>query len=164
MNAQYKMSSPIGALYLVASPQGLQGIYWEKQSAKLVKSLDRSRAEERILDDAGRQLTEYFEGRRKSFDIPLDVEGTVFQRQVWQELSRIPFGKTVSYSDVAKKIKNPRAVRAVGSANGKNPVCIIVPCHRVIAANGTIGGYAGGIGIKQQLLKLEGLKNFEDLD
>ena len=152
---QYKMTSPIGSLYLVASQKGLKGIYWNKQSVRLVKSLDRSALSEKILDDTRVQLTEYFAGTRKQFDIPCDLQGTDFQRKVWNELTRIPFGKTLSYRDVAKRIKNPKAVRAVGSANGKNPVCIIIPCHRVIAADGSIGGYAGGIRIKQQLLQLE---------
>ncbi|MCR4336369.1 MAG: methylated-DNA--[protein]-cysteine S-methyltransferase [Candidatus Omnitrophica bacterium] len=152
---QYKITSPIGILYLVASLKGLQGIYWTKQPVKLVKFLDRSQPSERILDDSQQQLDEYFSGRRRNFDIPLDVEGTVFQKKVWQELAKIPFGQTVSYRDIAKKIKNPKAVRAVGSANGRNPVCIVIPCHRVIAADGSIGGYTGGIRIKQQLLTLE---------
>lgn len=152
---QYKMVSKIGSLYLVASQKGLQGIYWSKQPVKLAKSLGRSYPEEKILDDTRRQLTEYFTGQRKIFDIPLDLEGTSFQKHVWRELAKIPFGQTLSYGDVAKRIKNPKAVRAVGSANGKNPVCIIIPCHRVIAADGSIGGYAGGIPIKRQLLQLE---------
>jgi methylated-DNA-[protein]-cysteine S-methyltransferase len=157
MSAQHKISSPIGGLYLVASAKGLQGIYWDKQPAKLLKILDRSHPEEKILDDAAKQLAEYFAGKRKCFDIPFDVKGTAFQKRVWGELSKIPFGQTVSYRDVAQRIKNPKAMRAVGSANGRNPICIIVPCHRVIAADGTIGGYAGGIDIKQKLLKLENI-------
>ena len=153
---QYKIASPIGSLYLVASEKGLQSISWTKHPVKLRKSLDRSCSSgERILDDTCRQLTEYFKEKRRRFDIPLDLEGTEFQKQVWKELSKIPFGQTWSYCDVAQRIKNPKAVRAVGSANGKNPVCIIIPCHRVIASDGSIGGYAGGIRIKQQLLKLE---------
>jgi methylated-DNA-[protein]-cysteine S-methyltransferase len=152
---QYKIASPIGTLYLVASPKGLQGIYWNKQEPDLVKSLTTLNPAEKILGQASTQLAEYFSGQRKSFTVPLDVDGTVFQKQVWRELVKIPFGQTISYRDVAKRIKNPKAVRAVGSANGKNPVCIIVPCHRVIAADGTIGGYAGGIRMKEQLLKLE---------
>jgi len=139
----------------VASPKGLKGIYLRKQQVRSVKSIDRSRPEGKILENTRVQLTEYFGGRRKIFNIPFDLEGTPFQRKVWQELSRIPFGRTLSYRDVAEKIRNPKAVRAVGSANGKNPVCIIIPCHRVIAADGSIGGYAGGIAMKRQLLDLE---------
>ena len=157
---QYKIASPIGPLYLVASPKGLRGVGWKKQSAQLKKSLNRSFTQEKILDDARIQLTEYFGGKRKRFDIPFDLEGTKFQKQVWDGLSKIPFGKTVAYKDIARGIKNPKAVRAVGSANGKNPVCVMIPCHRVIAADGSIGGYAGGIGVKQKLLKLEGISKF----
>ena len=152
---QYKMNSNIGPLYLVSSQKGLQAVTWQKQPMRLVKSFYLSCPEEKILDDTRAQLTEYFKGKRKQFDVPLDLGGTAFQRQVWRELAHIPFGQTLSYSDIAKRIKNPKAVRAVGSANGKNPVCIIIPCHRVIASDGTIGGYAGGIKIKQQLLELE---------
>lgn len=154
-NVQIQLASKIGTLYLVASEKGLAGIYWNKQSARMVKILDRSRKADKILDDTRIQLAEYFSGKRKDFDIPLDLDGTTFQKKVWSQLQKIPFGRTVAYRDVAQKIQNPRAVRAVGSANGKNPVCIIVPCHRVIAADGSIGGYAGGIRIKKQLLELE---------
>ncbi len=154
---QYKIPSPIGPLYLVASSKGLQGIFWRKQSSKVVTSPDCSNPAEKILDTTQLQLAEYFKGKRKTFNIPVDVQGTEFQQKVWQELSKIPFGQTLSYRDVARRIKNPNAVRAVGSANGKNPICIIVPCHRVIAADGTIGGYGGGIPIKQKLLALEGI-------
>jgi len=112
---------------------------------------------EKILRETVRQLQEYFAGRRTQFDIVLGLAGTSFQKQVWKELSKIPFGKTVAYKDIAGRIKNPKAVRAVGSANGKNPVSIIIPCHRVIAADGTMGGYGGGLTVKQQLLKLEGV-------
>ena len=149
------MSSPIGPLYLVASPEGLQAIYWNRLSVPMAKQLDRSRVSEKILDNTQTQLTEYFAGKRKSFNLPLDLKGTEFQKKVWAELAKIPFGKTVAYKDIAKRIKNPKAVRAVGSANGKNPVCIIIPCHRVIAADGSIGGYAGGIPTKKKLLSIE---------
>jgi methylated-DNA-[protein]-cysteine S-methyltransferase len=156
---QCKVQSPIGILYLVASSKGLQGIFWSKQLAPLKESFDRACPEEKILDDVRNQLKEYFAGRRKTFEIPFDLKGTPFQRKVWGMLCKIPFGETWSYSDVARRIKNPKAVRAVGSANGKNPVCILIPCHRVIAADGTIGGYSGGIHIKEHLLKLEGKKS-----
>jgi methylated-DNA-[protein]-cysteine S-methyltransferase len=154
---QYEMTSPVGPLYLVASKDALHGLFFRKQHMTLVKSLGSSTPEEKILSQTVRQLEEYFAGRRKQFDITLDLAGTSFQKRVWKELAQIPFGKTVAYKDIASKIKNPKAVRAVGSANGKNPVSIIIPCHRVIAADGTMGGYGGGINIKQQLLKLEGI-------
>ncbi len=156
MTTQYLLKSPIGPLYLVASDKGLQGIYWTKQSAPMAKSLISSDPVIKILSKTVRQLEEYFQSKRTQFDLPFDiVSGTTFQRTVWQQLSKIPYGKTVSYKDIAAKIKNPRAVRAVGSANGRNPLSIIVPCHRVIAADGTLGGYAGGLDIKTKLLAIE---------
>lgn len=107
------------------------------------------------LAQAVRQLEEYLSGKRKKFDLEFDVQGTAFQKSVWQELSKIPYGKTCSYRDIAKRIKKEKAVRAVGTANGRNPVCIIVPCHRVIAANGSLGGYYWGLEMKEKLLRME---------
>lgn len=153
--AQYVLNSKMGSIYFVASEKGLQGVHLKKQRVPLVKSLKSESPEVKILSESVRQMNEYLDGKRKSFDLPMDIEGTEFQKRVWKELSRIPFGKTCSYSDVAKKIKNEKAVRAVGSANGKNPLCIIVPCHRVIAADGTLGGYSGGLKFKSKLLELE---------
>ena len=101
------------------------------------------------------QLTEYFAGTRQQFDLPIAVTGTDFQRQVWQQLKMIPYGKTSSYQDIARQINNPKAVRAVGSANGKNPLTIVVPCHRVIGSDGSLTGYAWGVSRKAQLLELE---------
>lgn len=159
--AQWKLNSPIGSLYLVASERGLQELVFTKSKAPLVKSLKSSKGPEvEFLMQAVSELEEYFKGKRTRFDIPLDVQGTTFQMKVWNQLSKIPYGKTVSYSDVAKRIKNERAVRAVGTANGRNPVSIIVPCHRVIAADGTLGGYGGGLHKKIKLLQLEGSMNF----
>jgi len=152
---QYLMKSKIGPLYLVASEKGLQGVFWKEQPVPLAISLKSANPETKILKQTQQQLEEYFTGKRKSFDIPLDFKGTEFQTQVWKELSRIPYGKTFSYSDIAKKLGRDKAVRAVGTANGKNPICIIIPCHRVIAANGTLGGYSGGLKIKTTLLELE---------
>jgi len=102
-----------------------------------------------------RQLLEYLEGTRKYFDLPLDIRGTEFQKVVWKELVKIPYGETISYKDMAVAIKKSKASRAVGTANGKNPLCIIIPCHRVIASDGSLGGYSGGLSIKMKLLKLE---------
>lgn len=101
------------------------------------------------------QLTEYFEGKRREFDIPIELTGTEFQLKVWNELKKIPYGETRSYADIAKAVGNSKACRAVGGANNKNPIMIIVPCHRVIGKNGSMVGYAGGIDIKVELLKLE---------
>lgn len=152
---QYEMKSSVGLIYLVGSAKGVQGVYWKKQPGACLKKLDPSRQGEKLILNAVRQLEEYFDGKRTKFDIPLNFMGTVFQNKVWKALVKIPFGKTAAYKDIAKSIKNPQAVRAVGTANGKNPYCIIVPCHRVIAADGSIGGYAGGLSVKRQLLMLE---------
>jgi methylated-DNA-[protein]-cysteine S-methyltransferase len=152
---QWQLQSSIGNIFLVASDKGLQGVFLRKQAIQMATSLKSKQPEIQILANAAMQLDEYFAGKRQNFDLPFDIEGTAFQKQVWKALSNIPFGKTVSYSDIAKKINNPKAVRAVGSANGKNPLCIIIPCHRVIAADGSLGGYSSGIDIKKKLLKLE---------
>ncbi len=152
---QYKMISNIGPLYLVSSSKGLTGIFWTKQKFKLTTQLDLTNKAHQILDLTHKQLTEYFCGQRTQFKIPLDLKGTDFQIKVWKKLLRIPFGKTISYKDLAMRIKNPKAVRAVGTANGKNPICIVIPCHRVIANNGLLGGYSGGLFKKQFLLKIE---------
>ncbi len=153
---QYQMESKVGPLYLVASNEGLRGVFFGKQNLKLVKQLNLLNPVDKILAQASEQLEEYFAGKRKRFSLALHFTGTVFQKKVWQALSIIPFGQTVSYREIAKQIKNPRAVRAVGSANGKNPFCIIIPCHRVISSDGKLGGYSGGLAIKRALLKHEG--------
>lgn len=103
------------------------------------------------------QLTEYFAGKRKVFDLPLEPYGTEFQKKVWQALMEIPYGRTCSYGEIAAKIGNPKASRAVGSANNKNPIAIVIPCHRVVGANGALVGYASGLQTKEALLKLEGI-------
>jgi len=154
---QWKMDSEIGPLYLVASEKGLRGVYLQKANIPLLKILDKKSKSSEILFQTVSELKEYFNGKRNKFSVPLDLVGTSFQRQVWKELARIPYGKTCSYRDIATRIQNQKAVRAVGGANGKNPVCIIVPCHRVIAADGTLGGYSGGLHIKKKLLKIEGV-------
>ena len=151
MNLQWKYESKFGLLYLVASEKGLKGVYWEKQNIPFLKTLEDSK----ILKNAVKELDEYFCGKRKSFKTKFDLNGTPFQLKVWNELMKIPFGKTYSYKEIALKIKNPKAVRAVGSANGKNPICIIIPCHRVISHNGKLGGYSGGLSFKEKLLKHE---------
>lgn len=153
--AQWMMNSQIGRLYLVASEQGLQGVFWKRQSVVMVKTLKGATAEIKILANTVEQLEEYLDGKRQKFELPFDVQGTPFQKLVWDRLSRIPYGKTYSYKEIASLIKNAKAVRAVGTANGRNPICIIVPCHRVIAADGSLGGYSGGLAIKTKLLQLE---------
>lgn len=104
------------------------------------------------------QLEEYFAGRRRTFDVPLELDGTEFQRSVWRGLAEIPYGETVSYAEMAVMVGRPHAYRAVGQANGANPVPIVLPCHRVVASGGRLGGYGGGLGMKRQLLELEGLQ------
>lgn len=155
MNRQWKMKSKFGTLYLVASENAVRGILWERQDAPMAESLAGPDPATRMLARAVRQLDEYFSGKRKEFDLPLAVEGTAFQKRVWAELAKIPYGRTFSYREIARKIGKPAAVRAVGTANGRNPISIVVPCHRVIAADGTLGGYAGGLPFKSKLLALE---------
>lgn len=152
---QYNVHLPIGNFYLIASDKGLKGVHFTKQAVQLISQFDLKQQSHQHLSQAALQLKEYCDQKRQQFDIPLDIDGTVFQQQVWKELTRIPYGRTVSYKTIAQRIKNPKAVRAVGSANGKNPVCIIIPCHRVIAVDGSIGGYAGGLPLKRKLLAIE---------
>lgn len=156
------MASPVGTLTLIASETALTAVLWENDDPLRVRQ-GPSRADEGhpILVQAERQLTEYFAGERQVFSVPLDFQGTHFQRQVWQALLTIRFGETRSYSEIASQIGSPLAVRAVGAANGKNPISIIAPCHRVIGASGKLTGFAGGLAAKAFLLRLEG---FEDRD
>ena len=121
----------------------------------MAKSLNGAERQIQVLSQAFRELKEYFKGSRTRFAVPLDTKGTAFQESVWKELRKIPYGKTCSYKDIALRIRNQKAVRAVGSANGENPLCIIVPCHRVIASDGSLGGYSAGLRIKTRLLRLE---------
>ena len=146
-----RIKSPAGPLLLAASNQGLLALEFGrgKPRAGWVES------EERIAPFA-RQLAEYFAGQRREFDLPLDLRGTDFQKRCWRELLKIPYGETRSYADIARAIGNPLAVRAVGLANGQNPIAIIVPCHRVIGSDGSLTGYGGGIETKRRLLELEG--------
>ena len=110
-----------------------------------------------LIKQAEKELREYFEGTRKVFTVPLSLKGTPFQMKVWEELRKIPYGETLSYGQIAENVGNPKAARAVGMANNKNPIMIIVPCHRVIGKNGKLVGYAGGVDIKEKLLKIEGV-------
>lgn len=154
-DTQWKMESRIGPLWLVASDAGLRGVHWDRQSAPMAASLQTQSPPVQIIARAVAQLEEYLNGTRKSFDAPLDIQGTQFQKTVWQALQNIPYGETQSYRQIAACLENGKAFRAVGAANAKNPISIIIPCHRVIAADGTLGGYAGGLEIKKQLLTLE---------
>ena len=152
---QHQIKSPLGPIYLVASESGLQGIYFQKQKVFMPSKIESKNPAMKHLNQTEKQLNEYFSGKRKSFSLSLHSNGTDFQKQVWSALDEIPYGLTCSYSDIAEKIKNKKASRAVGTANGKNPFCIVVPCHRVVAANGGMGGYSAGLKIKKALLELE---------
>jgi methylated-DNA-[protein]-cysteine S-methyltransferase len=155
MASYMEYESPLGVLLLAASANGLSGLYFE-QHKYFTRDASWRRDHENVwLQKGASQLDEYFSGRRKHFDISLDLKGTVFQRGVWQELLCIPFGKTDTYRGHAAKLGNPKAVRAVGSAIGRNPISIIVPCHRVLNSAGGLAGYAGGLERKRYLLALE---------
>lgn len=157
MSFEYRsMISPVGTLRLVASERGLAAVLWENDNPRRVPLSDLREASHRlVLVAAERQLAEYFAGTRTQFDLPLDFRGTAFQKQVWFALLAIPFGETRSYADIARTIGRPTAFRAVGAANGRNPISIIAPCHRVIGINGSMTGFAGGIEAKRRLLDLE---------
>jgi methylated-DNA-[protein]-cysteine S-methyltransferase len=146
------MPSPVGELLLTASQNGLTGLYLpgERRRPEPDWELDRAR-----LAPYCRQLEEYFAGDRVTFSLPLAPPGTPFQRQVWEELVTIGYGSTISYTELARRVGRPRSIRAVGGANGRNPVCIVVPCHRVIGANGALTGYSAGVDAKRWLLDFE---------
>lgn len=145
------IETPIGPLTIVACDQGITAINFSAATG-----MAGAPGEHPLLSEAVRQLREYFAGNLHSFDLPILLEGTAFQKSVWEVLVGIPYGETISYGEQARRLGNPAAVRAVGLANGRNPVPIVVPCHRVIGANGTLTGYAGGLAIKETLLTLEG--------
>ena len=151
---QLAIQTRLGKLQLSANSLGLVSIKWADES-NLMTSGESGQTAIKWLASAARQLTEYLEGKRFEFDVPVDPQGTLFQLQVWRGLQKIPYGETVSYQDIAIQIGNLRAVRAVGMANHRNPLPLIIPCHRIIRANGHLGGYAGGLERKRALLQLE---------
>lgn len=151
-----KIQTPVGQLILVAHDQALVAVLWENDDptrVKLSESFEQN--EHPLLKEVEKQLAEYFASQRTQFNIPIDFHGTAFQKSVWSALLQIPFGETRSYKQIAESIGNVKAVRAVGAANGKNPISIIAPCHRVIGANGKLVGFAGGLKNKDILLNLE---------
>jgi methylated-DNA-[protein]-cysteine S-methyltransferase len=154
------MRSPVGRLKLVASDRGLVAILWDADGKAERIPLPASRRLDRhpVLVETERQLKEYFSGRRKQFSLKLDLHGTPFQNRVWRALLKIPFGETRSYGEIARQLGHPNAARAVGAANGKNPISIIAPCHRLIGSSGKLHGFAGGLKAKADLLKHEGAK------
>ena len=151
------LPSPVGELKLVANGSRLVAILWENDKPNRVRLGPMSEAPDNpLLMKTARQLAEYFAGQRHCFDLELDFVGTDFQKKVWAALLTIPFGETRTYSQIAEQIGHPAAVRAVGAANGKNPLSIVAPCHRVIGASGKLTGFAGGLEAKERLLVLEG--------
>ncbi|MEN0038045.1 MAG: methylated-DNA--[protein]-cysteine S-methyltransferase [Cellvibrio sp.] len=148
--------SPVGQLTLIANDKGLAAVLWENEDPKRVGIDKGDRSDDfPLLLKTAQQLNEYFNGTRKVFELPLDFHGTEFQQQVWQALLTIPYGETRSYLQIAQQINNEKSVRAVGAANGKNPISIIAPCHRVIGSSGKLTGFAGGLEAKAFLLQLE---------
>ncbi len=150
---------------VLASSKGIKKISFNPTKEIIeLSSATKLRSDDPYLFGIFKQLKEYFAGTRKEFDVPLDIEGTDFQKRVWDELQKIPYGKTISYKTLAEKLGDVKAIRAVGKANGQNPIAIIIPCHRVIGADGSLTGYAGGLDIKEKLLHLEGALNPELFD
>lgn len=159
-NAVYdEMTSPVGKLTIISTSKGLHAILWDNDREnpdceKIVESLPQYR-DEKIIVKTKNQLTEYFQGERKIFDLPLVINGTDFQIKAWQQLLKIPYAKTVTYGEQAEKMGNKNKARAVGLANGLNPISIIIPCHRVIGSNGKLVGFGGGLDKKAYLLAFE---------
>ncbi len=154
-----KMDSPIGVLTIITSIQGLHAILWDidfvdPECGTILKKMLRSDIDPTIVKTKN-QLTEYFQGKRQIFDLPLVMDGTEFQIKTWYQLLKIPYGETISYGEQAKRMGDHKKARAVGMCNGLNPISIVVPCHRVIGANGKLTGFAGGLNKKKHLLKLE---------
>lgn len=143
------IDTPVGCLQICADDEGICALLYAPEDDAREESNDHTRK-------AKQQLEEYFQGKRQSFDLSISVKGTDFQQSVWQQLKAIPFGECRSYADIANILDKPKAVRAVGAANGRNPLPIIVPCHRVIGSNGALTGFAGGLDMKEWLLRHEG--------
>lgn len=148
------ITTDIGTLYVEASADAIVGVRFEDDDIAMTANAAQ-RTDNDISKRGAQQLTEYFAGKRKTFSLPLSPQGTAFQNKVWQQLCSVDYGKTASYLDIAKALGKPTASRAVGTANGKNPIAIIIPCHRIIGANGSLTGYAGGLERKSYLLNLE---------
>jgi methylated-DNA-[protein]-cysteine S-methyltransferase len=170
INGRMVLPTPIGPLTLVASSRGLRAVLWSLDDASRVPgvALDEtpSRSDEAppgteraIVEQAAGELEEYLEGTRRSFEVPLDPVGTAFQRRAWAALRTIPYGETVTYGEQAERLGDRRKARAVGAANGRNPISIIVPCHRVVGSNGALTGFAGGLDVKAWLLDHERFGN-----
>ncbi len=156
----YLKGTPVGDLLIAGDDEGLRHVSFSKSHYSAPETVPGEdwTANEKPLREAVRQLKAYFSGKLRAFDLPLVGKGTEFQQRVWQALCEVPFGKTASYGEIAKAIGNAASSRAVGRANGRNPISIIVPCHRIIGSNGKLVGYGGGLDHKQTLLKLEGVR------
>ncbi len=151
------IESPVGALRLVASDKGLFAVLFHGGRGSKIDircKLERS-DNQPVIKQAEKQLAEYFSGKRKDFELPLDVQGSVFQQKAWKQLQKIPYGKTISYGEQAKWMGDAKKARAAGMANGRNPLSIVVPCHRVVGSNGSLTGFGGGLKTKQFLIELE---------
>lgn len=157
MSIYYRhVQSPVGPLLLAASDAGLHAIEFDASQHPVDRGDDWRPGDHSLLRAAETQLREYFEGTRHTFDLPLAPGGTDFQQRVWHTLTTIPYGQTISYGELAARVGKPSASRAVGAANGRNPLPIVLPCHRVIGANGSLTGFGGGLPVKRFLLELEG--------
>jgi len=149
------LDSPIGPLLIAGDAEAIRYLKFPRRGKAVRPGAGWQESARGPVGEAIRQLRDYFAGRRTEFDLPLAPQGTEFQRSVWRRLQEIPYGETISYGELARRVGNPKAARAVGSANGSNPIPIVIPCHRVIASDGTLGGFGGGLPTKQTLLGLE---------
>lgn len=153
---KYKcINSPVGVLKIVADERHLRAVLWENERLNRVRLDEMEESSEPLILEVEKQLGEYFKKKRIRFELPLHAQGTPFQEKVWELLYQIPYGVTCSYRDIAEKMDHPKAVRAVGAAVGRNPISIVIPCHRVIGMDGSLTGFAGGLDRKKTLLELE---------
>ena len=150
-----QFNSPVGALQITTSSDRLISVLFLEAKTKPMMAEEITKNNPDIMQQTILQLQEYFEGKRKSFDVEIEMNGTEFQKNVWQELLKIPFGKTITYAEQSKRIKNEKAIRAIASTNGKNQINIIIPCHRVIGSDGSLTGYGGDLWVKKWLLQHE---------
>jgi len=152
-----RFTTPLGPVLATANDRGINGIYFVGQRYEIeIEREWREEGDDPVLTECARQLGEYFEGKRREFDLPLDSAGSDFQQRVWREIARIPFGKTISYAELARRAGAAGSARAAGAATGHNPLSVVVPCHRVVGSDGSLTGYAGGIERKTRLLEIEG--------
>ena len=155
MLAYDQFETPQGTMLVTATGKGLAGVYFKGQKHFPKKREWQRDARHPVLRQARRELTEYFAGKRRRFDVALDPQGTVFQRSIWKTIAKVGYGKTLTYGELAQRAGHPGSARAAGAATGRNPLSVIVPCHRIIGANGSLTGYAGGLSRKRALLELE---------